>query len=249
METITVDTPTNADWIKKVRDSLEIEKQVAASGGEGGSPGAFSTSTPGVFTPTFGGDQKKKEHERLIRSLNKSLIDIKGNEYNVELALTPEEWSIGLSCRESLPFNNGMLFIFPTEDVKQFHTENVNFPLDILSINSNYQIIHILESISPNSTMISLPPCKYVLELLGGTVQNNDIKIGDGITTPLVSELLIKSDKILKCHECDQDCNCVKNNGCDCDHLDCSCPEIYLISNLKDGTEDIIIDLEKYGIS
>ena len=41
-----------------------VEKQAAASGGEGGSAGAVSTSTPGFGTITFGGDRKKKNNTK-----------------------------------------------------------------------------------------------------------------------------------------------------------------------------------------
>jgi len=63
----------------------------------------------------------------------------------VELATTPEAWQKGLMFRESLPENQGMLFIFPQATGSAFWMKNTRIPLSIAFADQNGVILRILD--------------------------------------------------------------------------------------------------------
>ncbi|MEI6378535.1 MAG: DUF192 domain-containing protein [Candidatus Falkowbacteria bacterium] len=66
----------------------------------------------------------------------------------VELALTPQEQFQGLSGRDGLAADSGMLFIFSKPGVNQFVMREMKFPLDIIWFNHN-KIIYIAKNLPP----------------------------------------------------------------------------------------------------
>lgn len=112
-------------------------------------------------------------------------ISINDHELRVELADTPAKQSQGLSGRESLPNNQGMLFIFDNYTQPGFWMKDMQFPLDIIWIRDN-MIIDITENIPvpENNQLINYypsEPINYVLEVNAGWVNKNNIKIGHKI--------------------------------------------------------------------
>ncbi len=91
----------------------------------------------------------------------------------------------GLSNRESLCANCGMLFVFPSAEPREFVMRNMNFPLDIIFIAEN-KIINIEpnlapEGAKPNKIYRSTRAADMVLEVSGNYCQKNEIKIGDSL--------------------------------------------------------------------
>ncbi len=99
---------------------------------------------------------------------------------DVEVAATPEARTRGLMWREELPAGQGMLFIFPEEEVQSFWMRNTLIPLDMLFINSAGKIVGIVENAQPRtltSRSVGLPG-RYVLEVPGGWCQKVGITRG-----------------------------------------------------------------------
>ena len=95
-----------------------------------------------------------------------------------------EQWQ-GLSDRESMEYNNGMLFIFPDYEPRTFVMRRMHFALDILFIKDN-KIIDIYKNLapegeSPTGKYSSSQPVNYVLELNGDFTNEFGIKIGDEV--------------------------------------------------------------------
>ena len=65
-------------------------------------------------------------------SAKKNILEINGVKFNVDIARTPEEQKQGLSGRESLKNNEGMLFIFSRADFYGFWMKEMKFPLDMV---------------------------------------------------------------------------------------------------------------------
>lgn len=114
------------------------------------------------------------------QSLLKIPLYIKNKEIRVEVAKTPEERANGLMGRKHLGEDEGMLFIFETEDYHGFWMKNTRIPLSIAFIDKEGRIVRItdmkpltLESHSPPK------PILYALEMERGWFQANDIKVGD----------------------------------------------------------------------
>ena len=103
------------------------------------------------------------------------MIRIGNKEYNVKEVTTPEDKAKGLSGVESLPKDEGMLFIFdPPEDVK-FWMKDTLIPLDIIFINEDQEVVKVHQGIPNDETLIEVPNIAYVLEVNA----NSGIKVGD----------------------------------------------------------------------
>lgn len=62
------------------------------------------------------------------------MISVNGHELRVEIADSPEETTRGLSGRESMGTDEGMLFVFNDTRKHTFWMKDMQFPLDILWI-------------------------------------------------------------------------------------------------------------------
>ena len=102
----------------------------------------------------------------------------------VESAESVMEKQKGLSGRNFMRTNNGMLFIFSQSDYYPFWMKDMKFPIDIIWIDEKLKIIGFEKNINPNSfpkKFIPQLPAKYVLEVNGGWSDKNEIKEGINI--------------------------------------------------------------------
>jgi len=102
----------------------------------------------------------------------------------IDLARTQAEQEKGLSGREALRENEGMLFIFPKSQRNYFWMKDMNFPIDIIWIDKDFKIIFIKKNAEPSSYPNSFGPSvdnRYVLEVLAGFSEKNNLKIGDRV--------------------------------------------------------------------
>ena len=116
---------------------------------------------------------------------NEENISINGVDLLVDIADTPEEHTQGLSGRDKMAENKGMLFVFPVSNTPGFWMKEMNFSLDFIWINEAGIIVDITKNISPETyPEIFRPssPIKYVLEVNAGWADNHNIKIGDKVS-------------------------------------------------------------------
>lgn len=116
------------------------------------------------------------------------VININDYNYYLETAFTKKEQSIGLSNRQNLCINCGMLFIFPKEDVHSFWMKDTLIPLDIIWLNKKNEIVKISTALDTNSekTYTNTTKAKYVIELNANEVFKRDLKVGDIIQLPIL---------------------------------------------------------------
>lgn len=103
--------------------------------------------------------------------------------YNLEVAITPEEQSRGLMERTSLAKDSGMLFpIAPVQPVTMWMM-NTKISLDIIFVGADNRIVRIIENAEPMSTkhLVSGYPVKAVIEVNAGDTAKHGIKIGQYI--------------------------------------------------------------------
>jgi len=112
-------------------------------------------------------------------------ITINGIKIEVEIADTIQKQTKGLSGKERLESDQGMLFIFPEYKIRNFWMKEMLFPIDIIWILDN-KIIGIERNVPipkgevmPN--YISPQKINYVLELNANFTDENDIEIGDTV--------------------------------------------------------------------
>lgn len=127
-----------------------------------------------------------------IQSLTgRKTVDLKGNKIELEIADNTEELEKGLSGRDNLAENKGMLFKFSKADRYTFWMKDMKFPIDIVFINGG-KVVTIYENVKPmtdeksaNQTLYSpKSPSDRVLELNAGQIKKFGIKEGDTIKLP-----------------------------------------------------------------
>ena len=103
--------------------------------------------------------------------------------FNVEIADTDLKRKTGLQCRTKMELNEGMLFIWKTEDFRSFWMKNTSIPLDIIFINKTYEIIDIFYNAKPYNlkSISSKKKAKYVLELNRGQFNSLKFNLKDTI--------------------------------------------------------------------
>ena len=103
-------------------------------------------------------------------------------EIRVEVAKTPEERSRGLMGRKHLGKDEGMLFIFETEDTHEFWMKDTLLPLSIAFIDKDNRIVWMTE-MKPLTLDSHVPPrpVLYALEMNKGWFSSHGIKVGDQI--------------------------------------------------------------------
>ena len=68
---------------------------------------------------------------------------------DIEIASMPSELRRGLMYRESLPEGHGMLFIMESEELHSFWMKNMNFPIDMVWIDSDFQVVDVTYGAEP----------------------------------------------------------------------------------------------------
>ncbi len=123
-------------------------------------------------------NQNKKPNNTIQIQLGEHL-------FNLEIAQTFEEKSKGLMFRESLPENQGMIFIYNDEKERSFWMKNTLIPLDIIFLNSKETIVEKKENIPPCKTedckTYQSKPAKYVIEINSGLTEKLGLNVGDKI--------------------------------------------------------------------
>lgn len=100
----------------------------------------------------------------------------------VEIVDTPRTQIQGLSGRQSLPKDHGMLFIFDKDDFHGIWMKEMNFSIDIFWLDKNLNIVGLEKEVSPQTYPKAFYPNElalYVLEVPAGFAQENEIHIGD----------------------------------------------------------------------
>lgn len=109
-------------------------------------------------------------------------VSFGGTSVQVELALTEEAKRHGLSDRESLDPDTGMLFVFDYSTRHPFWMKDMNFPIDMIWLDERGTIVYIEHNASPESypsLFGSNIESKYVLEVVAGFAEKHGLQIGD----------------------------------------------------------------------
>lgn len=112
------------------------------------------------------------------------------HDFDVELAVNPDQRAQGLMYRRMMAADSGMLFDFGARPQRaSMWMKNTFIPLDMLFIAGDGRIESIVERTVPHSleTVSSRGPVRAVLELNGGTVARLGIAPGDRVEHPIFS--------------------------------------------------------------
>jgi uncharacterized protein len=114
-------------------------------------------------------------------------LKIKSKIYTLEVAKTTAQKSKGLSGRESLCSDCGMIFTYTYEQILPFWMKDTYLPLDMIWLDKSGQVVHLETMIPPESKnekgdyQLYIPQKKaqYVIELAAGQVSHLKLAIGD----------------------------------------------------------------------
>ena len=107
-----------------------------------------------------------------------------GTILNVMIAETPALREKGLSKREILRDDEGMLFVFETLDQHKIWMKDMYFPIDILWLDENFKIVDIKTGASISSYPNTFQPqtsAGFVIEVNSGYTRRNNIQVGDRV--------------------------------------------------------------------
>lgn len=107
--------------------------------------------------------------------MEQKFINIGDKTYKCKIAKSEEDKRQGLMYVESLPPDEGMLFVWDSEDTRQMWMKNTLIPLDMIAINDDDEVIMVYPARPKDETLIPFMSTKYILEVN----QNSGIKIGD----------------------------------------------------------------------
>ena len=113
----------------------------------------------------------------------------------VYLAVTNDQQVNGLSVKDHLNENEGMLFVYEQPTRQGFWMKDMKFPIDIIWLDNNGTVVYIRNNLQP--CIITFPflcpiyiPDKdslYVLETVSGFAKKHSIKIGTHADLQLIS--------------------------------------------------------------
>jgi len=130
-------------------------------------------------SPNPTGPQPELPKERLVITTRDGVH----HEFSVEMAITPDQQTVGLMFRPSVPAEGGMLFDWGIPRDSQMWMRNTIAPLDMVFINADGTIRSIAENTVPQSLAVidSRGPVRATLELAAGTTARLNIRVGDKV--------------------------------------------------------------------
>jgi hypothetical protein len=123
----------------------------------------------------------------LVRSASLLKVTIEGaesgNPVYLRIVNTPQERERGLMYETRLAEDEGMLFVFPTEQEHPFWMKNTPLSLDMIFINSAREVVGVVTDAPPfsESQLTVHKPSLYVIELRAGSAKKLGVKEGNKV--------------------------------------------------------------------
>ena len=126
--------------------------------------------------------------EKILQSEDTFFVQGEINGFHLKFIVANElpELIKGLSEREKMADNEGMLFVFTKSAVQRFWMKDMFFPIDIIWLDENLTVLGVSENAEPKSyalglTFSSIIPARYVLEINAGQAKNLGVKKGTSL--------------------------------------------------------------------
>lgn len=116
------------------------------------------------------------------------IAEFGGVSLRIDYATTADEQQRGLSGRENIPKDYGVLFVFPNDALYGFWMKDMLLPIDIFWLDDKGQVISIVSRVATSSyPHVFYPPVpvRYVLETAAGFAKDHAIATG----TPLLLKI------------------------------------------------------------
>lgn len=118
-------------------------------------------------------------------------VSVGGLTIDAEVARTADERGLGLSSRDEIGHNEGMLFVYDEENPASFWMRGMRFPLDFIWIDGARNVVDLTVDVPPPEpgtpdgeleSILPVTPVQYVLEVNAGLVREGSVSIGDAVT-------------------------------------------------------------------
>ena len=121
-----------------------------------------------------------RAHERALCTRGTHLLFLR-EPMVVSVLETPEEHTRGLSGREVLPPDEGVVFAFGSAGSRNFWMKDMKFPIDVIFFDAEWQVIGMFPDLRPESyphTYGSPEGTYYALEATAGIIGREEIANG-----------------------------------------------------------------------
>lgn len=141
----------------------------------------ISLSQSYAFNPQSNNDTSSINAD-FFPNYKKTTISINGINVTMAIASIDEQRIRGLSGIEKMNENEGMLFLFDKPSKQGFWMNKMNFPIDIIWLDSNNKVVHIEKQLEPCKLFLACPVYNpevdtlYVIELRSGFADDHSIK-------------------------------------------------------------------------
>ncbi len=98
-----------------------------------------------------------------------------------DIADTEALRELGLSGRATLDEDRAMLFVFQSDALYSFWMKDMRFPIDMIWLAADKQVVHIERNAAPESYPSSFnpgTPARYVLEVSAGWANRHGVTVG-----------------------------------------------------------------------
>ncbi len=112
----------------------------------------------------------------------------------LEIATTPEARECGLSRRDTLPPDHGVLFVVPKPIILDFWMAETDLLLSIAFLNESEKILSIQDMMpdQPKVHFRSPAPARYAIEVNQGWFAEHNVAVGDVIEVRLPVMFLVR---------------------------------------------------------
>jgi uncharacterized membrane protein (UPF0127 family) len=159
---------------------------IAAAAAVGIASAAFMLYVPATdadvgHTPTTVDNSSNTDIPPAVDSYNQINITVNGIHLVADIASTNDQRSKGLAVKDDLKESEAMLFVFPKENEYGFWMKGMKFPIDIIWLDSNREVVHVEHSLEPCTSCQTYKPdaeALYVLETVAGFAEEHDVQRG-----------------------------------------------------------------------
>jgi len=117
--------------------------------------------------------------------LKRTVVRVDSRAIAVEIAATDDERRKGYMRRDPPGESEGMLFVFPDEQVRSFWNHDVPFAIDIAFMDGEGRVVSVAR-MAPmdNRSTSSRRPAKYALEMRAGAFETCGLSLGSTVEIP-----------------------------------------------------------------
>lgn len=109
-----------------------------------------------------------------------AIVTIRDKQWQAYLATTYAELTTGLRGLSSILPGTGVLFVLPQDQTVTVTTRGLYFPIDIIFISSQLEVVSVAPGVLPNVLVTESTPARYFLEVNAGEVEG--IESGDAVS-------------------------------------------------------------------